>query len=64
MFECINPPGSQGTQRTSALYIRSAMPARNRISPSITKNGIATRRKLFEVLHAISPIASVKGNFE
>src|SRR2546422_7080577 len=46
MFECISPPGSQGTHSTSALYMRSAMPERSRISPSSTKNGIATSRKL------------------
>ena len=64
MFECISPPGSQGTQRTSALYMRSAMPERSRISPSSTKNGMATSRKLFDVAHATSPSASVSGSRE
>ena len=57
MLECISPPGSHGTHSTSALYMRSAMPERSRISPSSTKNGIATSRKLFDVAHAISPMA-------
>ena len=52
MLECIRPPGSHGIQSTSALYIRSAMPERSRISPSRTKNGIATSRKLFDVAQA------------
>ena len=64
MLECISPPGSHGTHSTSALYMRSAMPERSRISPSSTKNGIATRRKLFEVPQAISPIASESGSLE
>jgi hypothetical protein len=64
IFECISPPGSHGTQSTSALYMRSAMPERSRISPSSTKNGIATSRKLFDVPHAISPIASESGSLE
>ena len=64
MLECIRPPGSHGTHSTSALYMRSAMPDRSRISPSSTKNGIATSRKLFEVPQAISPIASESGSLE
>ena len=64
MLECIRPPGSHGTQSTSALYMRSAMPERSRISPSSTKNGIATSRKLFEVPQAISPMASDSGSLE
>ena len=64
MLECIRPPGSQGSHSTSALYIRSAMPERSRISPSSTKNGIATSRKLFDVSQTISPMASDSGSFE
>src|SRR6184192_3327404 len=64
MFECISPPGSHGTHRTRALYMRSAMPERSRISPSNTKNGMATSRKLFDVAQATSPIASVSGSRE
>jgi hypothetical protein len=64
MFECISPPGSHGIHSTSAAYIRSAMPDRSRISPSITKNGIATSRKLFDVAQAISPIAKDSGRRE
>ena len=64
MLECISPPGSHGIQSTSASYMRSAMPERSRISPSSTKNGIATSRKLFDVPQAISPIASDSGSFE
>ena len=33
IFACIRPPGSQDTHSTSALYIRSAIPERSRISP-------------------------------
>ena len=64
ILECIRPPGSHGIHNTSALYIRSAMPERNKISPSSTKNGIATSRKLFEVAQLISPMASDSGSFE
>src|SRR5215210_906956 len=64
MFECMSPPGSQGIHSTSALYMRSAIPERSRISPRSTKNGIATRRKLFDVPQAISPMASESGSFE
>jgi hypothetical protein len=64
MLECIRPPGSQGTHSTSALYMRSAVPERSRISPSSTKKGIATSRKLFDVAHAISPSASESGSLE
>ena len=34
-FECMSPPGSQETHCTSALYMRSAMPERSTISPSM-----------------------------
>ncbi len=44
--------------------MRSAMPERRSTSPSSTKNGIATSRKLFDVANDISPIATVKGNLE
>ena len=64
IFECISPPGSHGTHSTSALYMRSAIPERSRISPSSTKNGIATSRKLLDVAQATSPIASVSGSLE
>jgi hypothetical protein len=64
MFECMSPPGSHGTHRTRALYMRSAIPERSRISPSSTKNGMATSRKLFDVAHATSPSASVSGSRE
>ena len=64
MFECISPPGSHGIHSTSALYIRSAMPERSSTSPSRTKNGIATSRKLFDVAQLISPMASVSGSLE
>ncbi len=64
IFECIRPPGSQGIHSTSALYMRSAMPERSRISPSRTKNGIATSRKLLDVDQLTSPMASASGSFE
>ena len=64
MLECMRPPGSQGIHSTSALYIRSAMPERSRISPSSTKNGIATSRKLLDVDQPTSPMASDSGSFE
>ena len=64
MFECIKPPGSQGIHFTSAAYIRSAIPDRSRISPSNTKNGIATNRNAFAVAQETSPIAKVNGNGE
>ena len=64
MLECMSPPGSHGIQSTSAPYMRSAMPERSRISPSRTKNGMATSRKLFDVAQAISPIASESGRRE
>ncbi len=57
MLACIKPPGSQGIHKTMALYIRSAAPDRSRISPSNTKKGMATKRKLLDVDQAISPMA-------
>ena len=35
MFECIRPPGSHDSHCTSALYMRSAIPLRSRISPNM-----------------------------
>src|SRR6266568_1571135 len=64
MLECISPPGSHGIHSTSALYIRSAIPERSRISPSSTKNGMATSRKLLDVPQAISPMANESGSGE
>ena len=61
MFECISPPGSQDIHLTIASYIRSATPARSRISPSRMNMGIATSRKSFDEDQATSPSASVSG---
>ena len=36
IFECIRPPGSQENHCAMALYIFSAMPVRNMISPIMT----------------------------
>ncbi len=57
MFECMVPPGSQESHCTIALYMRSAMPARSRISPSMMKRGMATRTYSMAFCHTISPSA-------
>ncbi len=64
MLECISPPGSHEIHCVMALYMRSAMPERSRISPSNTNSGIANRMKLVETDHAVSPIASRSGRNE
>ena len=45
MLVCSNPPGMGATQRSSARYIRSAMPLRSTNSPIRMKSGMATSRK-------------------
>ena len=61
MFECIKPPGNQPSHLTMPSYMRSVMPARSRISPSNTNNGIATSRKSVPVCQTISPRARWSG---
>ena len=64
MLECISPPGSQDSQCVMAAYMRSAMPARSRISPSRMNIGIATRITSVVAPQASSPSASLSGRKE
>src|SRR3546814_8557652 len=64
MLECIRPPGIHDSHLTMASYMRSATPARSRISPSRMNIGIETSRKSFDDDQATSHIASVRGIWE
>ena len=64
MLACIRPPGSQDSHRLMAPYIRSAKPARSRISPSMMNSGMATSRNSVLVPQAISPMARLSGSIE
>src|SRR5690554_1649728 len=64
ILACINPPGSHDSHRLMALYILSARPERSKISPSIMKSGMATRRNSLLVAQDISPMARESGSIE
>ena len=61
ILECIRPPGIQDSHLIMASYMRSATPARSRISPSRMNIGIETSRKSLLDDHAISHMASESG---
>ena len=60
-LECIRPPGSQLTHWVTAEYMRSAMPARSRISPSRMNSGTVRNRKVAVEVHASSPMPRLSG---
>ena len=57
ILACMLPPGSQASHCDMALYIFSAMPARSRISPSMTNIGTATRIASMLLSQVVSPMA-------
>ena len=55
----LNPPGSQESHFARASYMRCAMPARSKISPSRMNIGMATRMNVLPVCQKLSPTAGM-----